>query len=91
MIACAGGHDSKASAVVAQLLQDLAGLAGAQVEERRGEVPASGAPHGPEEEMILGRTAISLSIPTVLSLDLILLFGAGTQDTQSIRPLTGGQ
>jgi hypothetical protein len=36
--------------------------------------------------MILGRIAIVLPIATVLALDLILLFGAGIQDLESIRP-----
>src|SRR4051794_39935485 len=40
--------------------------------------------------MILGRTTIALSIVTILSLDLILLLGAGIQDPQSIQRLFGG-
>jgi hypothetical protein len=40
--------------------------------------------------MFLGRIAISLSIATILSLDLILLLGAGVQDPRSIRPLCDG-
>ena len=40
--------------------------------------------------MIQGRTAIALSIATILSLNLILLLGAGLQDRQPIRSLFGG-
>jgi hypothetical protein len=40
--------------------------------------------------MMLGRTAIALSLATILSLNLILLLGAGVRDPRSIRPLFGG-
>jgi hypothetical protein len=43
-----------------------------------------------EAEPTLNRATILLSIVTIISLDLILLLGAGVRDTESLQPFFNG-